>query len=87
MKQATMNDFKPLPVFGTDDPRTIMLNEKIINMIAIDNQPFSIVDDKRFIDLLAHLDPRYLFPSRNYFNEVMLPRAYQNFTSDIFKLL
>ena len=56
-------------------------------MIAIDNQPFSIVNDKGFIELLAHLDPRYLIQSRKYFNEVMLQRAYQNLMSDISKLL
>ena len=87
MKQATMNDFQPLKVWGKYDPRAIKTNEKIINMIAIDNQPFSIVSDKGFIELLAHLEPRYLIPSRKYFNEVMLPRAYQNLTSDISKLL
>ena len=56
-------------------------------MIPIDNQPFSIVNDKGFIVLLAHLEPIYLIPSRRYFNEVMLPRAYQILRSDIAKLL
>ena len=56
-------------------------------MIAIDNQPFSIVNDKGFIDLLAHLEPSYLIQNKEYFNEVMLQRAYQNLTSDISKLL
>ena len=87
MKQSTMNDFKNFKPWGKDDPKTIMVNEKIINMIAIDNQPFSIVNDKGFIELLAHLEPRYLIPSRKYFNEVMLQQAYQNLTSDISKLL
>ena len=83
MKQSTMNDFKNFKLWGKDDPKTIMVNKKIINMIAIDNQLFSIVNDKGFIELLAHLEPRYLIPSRKYFNEVMLQQAYQNLTSDI----
>ena len=45
MKQSTMNDFKNFKPWGKDDPKTIMDNEKIINMIAIDNHPFSIVND------------------------------------------
>ena len=40
-------------------------------MIAIDNQPFSIVEDQGFIKLLAELKPRYVIPSTEYFNETM----------------
>ena len=63
MKHSTITDFKNFKPLGKDDPKTIIFNEKIINMIAIYNQPFSIVNDKGFIKLLAHLEPRYLIPS------------------------
>ena len=36
-------------------------------MIALDNQPFSITEDDGFIGLMAHLQPRYLIPSRHFF--------------------
>lgn len=48
-----------------------------MNMIAIDNQPFSIAEDQGFIELLAHIQPRYMLPSRRYFSDVMLPKTYQ----------
>ena len=38
-------------------------------MIAMDYQPFSIVEDQGFIKLLAELEPRYVTPSTKYFNE------------------
>ena len=41
-------------------------------MIAIDNQPFSIVKDQVLIELLAELDPKFVISSNKYFNETML---------------
>ena len=38
-------------------------------MMASDNQPFSIVEDQGFIELIAHLEPHYLIPSRRYFTQ------------------
>ena len=37
-----------------------------MNVIAIDNQPFLIVEDQSFIELLAELKPRYVIPSTEY---------------------
>ena len=59
-----------------NDPRAKPITQKIMNMIAVDNQPFSISEDKGFIDLIAYLQPRYLIPSRRYFSDVMLPQTY-----------
>ena len=47
-------------------------------MIAIDSQLISIVNDQGFIELLAELEPRYVIPSTKYFNETMLPQAYDS---------
>ena len=46
MKQLIMNDFKNFKPWCEDDPKTIVVNEIIINMIAFDNQLFSILNDK-----------------------------------------
>ena len=55
-------------------------------MIAMDNQPFSIVEDQGFIELLAELKPKYVNPSTKYFNETMLQQA-QAYDSLKLKLL
>ena len=43
-------------------------------MIALDYQPFSIVDDVEFTKLLHALEPRYVLPSRRYMTETVVPR-------------
>ena len=58
-----------------------------MNMIAMDNQPFSIVEDQGFIELLAELEPRYVIPSTKFFNETMLPQAYDSLKLKISKEL
>jgi hypothetical protein len=49
-----------------------------MKMMALDNQPFSMVEDDGFIELIAHLQPRYMLPSRRYFSDTMLPQVYDN---------
>ena len=70
-------------IWDINDHRAIPIHQKIMKMIAIDNQPFTIVEDQGFIELLAHLQPKYMIPSRRYFSEVMLPNAYEDVKSQI----
>ena len=58
------------------DSRAVSINRKILRMMAMDNQPFSIVEDKGFKELIAHLSPNYSLPSRKYFSERLLPEEY-----------
>ena len=60
-----------------NDPKVIKIHKKIMTMIAMDNQPFSVTNDQGFIDLLATLEPRYLSPSTKYFTDTMLPHTYE----------
>ena len=46
-------------------------------MIALDNQPFSVVDNTGFERLINLLEPRYKLPSRCYFAEVAIPDIYK----------
>lgn len=41
-----------------------MVDEAIVNMIIKDSQPFSIVEDVGFRELMHVMDPNYLLPSR-----------------------
>lgn len=45
-------------------------------MIAIDFQPFSIMEDKGFRLLLWVLDRHYQLPSKKYFSENGIPQMY-----------
>lgn len=54
-------------------------------MIAIDSQPFSIVEDIGFIPLLACVCPRYVVPSRKYFSEKIIPEMYTKLRQKLFE--
>ena len=48
----------------SDDARAKKANLKLVQMIVMDNQPFTICEDEGFIRYSAHLEPQYTIPSR-----------------------
>ena len=77
-KQLSLQDsLTSKKIWDINDSRSRAIHKKIINMMALDNQPFSMVEDDGFIDLLAHLQPHYMLPSRRYFTDKMLPETYK----------
>ncbi|XDV34174.1 hypothetical protein PO909_004366 [Leuciscus waleckii] len=53
-----------------------MVNEALVNMVIKDSQPFSIVDDDGFRELLHVLDPTYVIPTRKAL-KVMVDHKYK----------
>ena len=47
-----------------NDARSQPIHKFVMEMIALDNQPFSLVEDIGFVRLLQVLEPRYSLPSR-----------------------
>ena len=77
-KQLSLQDsLMSKKVWDINDNRSKAIHKKILKMMALDNQPFSMVEDDGFIDLMAHLQPHYLLPSRRYFADKMLPQVYE----------
>ncbi|XP_073694469.1 zinc finger BED domain-containing protein 4-like [Garra rufa] len=58
-----------------------------MEMIALDDQPFSIVEDWGFRRLIELIEPRYSLPSPRYFSDVFLPALYEVVATHIHKLL
>lgn len=50
----------------------------IAEMIALDLQPYSFVDNVGFSRLLAYLNPQYSLPSPSYFSRTAIPGMYDN---------
>jgi hypothetical protein len=53
------------------------VKEAILRMIATDIQPFKIVEDEGFRNLITTLQPKFKLehmPSRKYLTENMMPR-------------
>jgi hypothetical protein len=50
-----------------------------MEMIALDIQPFSLVEDEGFVRLIKLLQPKYTIPSRPHFSQKLLPEMYKLF--------
>lgn len=53
------------------------LDELLINMLVIDLQPMSIVEDRGFTKFVHGLDPRYNLPSRRELTRKHIPNMYE----------
>lgn len=67
-----------------NDARAKELHYSIAEMIAVDNQPMSIVEDSGFARLMNKMKPRYKLPSRKYMADVIIPDIYKR-TKDALK--
>ena len=56
-----------------NDSCAIRVHQKIGEMMALDYQPYSIVSDTGFTELLKILKPRYTLPGCHYFTEDVVP--------------
>lgn len=75
--QPTLSDVvkrkQPLP-----PQKTAALTRKIAEMIALDMQPYSIVEDKGFKAVIQEAVPGYNLPSRTTFSRDVVPRLYDD---------
>jgi len=53
--------------------RSMKIHRLIAQMIAVDNQPFSIVNNEGFRALMRVVEPRYKLPSESYLRQVAVP--------------
>ena len=54
-------------------PPAKRVNKLIAEMIAVDNQPFMVVEDLGFLRLINGICPKYKVPSRHYFSDTVIP--------------
>nr|XP_033938439.1 uncharacterized protein LOC117446386 [Pseudochaenichthys georgianus] len=55
--------------------------------MALDDQPFSLVEDKGFSRLVNHLEPRFIIPSRRHFSDECLPAKYNEIATLLHTLI
>ena len=70
-------------VWDINDPKSQAVHQKIVEMMALDFQPLSIVDDKGFSSLVKLLEPRYVLPSRRYMSNNVLPQVYNGIEKEV----
>lgn len=83
-KQPTLEDcLERKKLWDINDPKSVELHYAIGEMITIDNQPFSLVNDIGFKRLMKKAQPKYQVPSRNYFSDKIVPDIYRKVKSKI----
>ena len=60
-----------------NDIRSKDLSYKIGEMMALDNQPYSMVENLGFVRLMEAAKPRYKMPGRKIFSEKIVPTIYE----------
>ena len=73
------------PLWSINDAKSKEIHIFIGKMIALDNQPFSCVENIGFRNLIKKLKPKYDMPSRKYFADNIIPRLYDDTKSEIKK--
>ena len=71
--EECLESLQPLP---NDHPAARKITILISEMMALDCQPFSIVEDQGFVSLLNHPQPCYKIPSHKYISATLIPELY-----------
>lgn len=69
--QKKISDYTPL-----DDRGAKQCTNAITKFLAFGMQPYSLVDDEQFRQLVKTLNPRYIMPGRKYFSNTAVPKLY-----------
>ena len=83
-KQQTLFELEDkLRQWDINDVRAQRIHRLVAEMIALDTQPFSVVEDVGFVRLVKTLEPRYTLPSRKYLVEKILPTVHRDLMSKV----
>ena len=75
LRQLTLKGSEDrVKLWGINDPRAAVLHRKLGEMITLNYQPISLVEDIEFFRFVTALEPRYKVPSRKYITETVLKR-------------
>lgn len=86
-KQITLENAFCAKVWDINDRRAQRLSYKIGEMIALDLQPTTLVEDIGFIRLLKEARPEYQVPCRRYFRDEIIPDIFERCKSQIIEEL
>ena len=82
--EECLERLQPLP---NDHPTARKITILIGEMMALDCQPFSVVEDQGFVSLLNQLQPCYKIPSCKYFSATLIPELYAKCKETVEKIL
>ncbi|KAL3116669.1 hypothetical protein niasHT_000747 [Heterodera trifolii] len=76
-QHSPIRNFPIFKKFESGSENEALLEQKISEMIALDYQPFSVVEDEGFTRLLNFLAPGYKQKTRKHFSDSLIPSIYQ----------
>lgn len=77
------NIFPAVAPMKPDNPRSVQITKAITRMIAMDFQPYSVVENRGFRELIQVLEPKYQIPPRTTFSRNLVPDMYKNVVKSI----
>ena len=87
-RQPTMEETQArVKIWDINEPKAERIHRKIAEMMALDYQPLSVVNDVGFTRLLQTIEPKYKMPSRKYFIDNVLPKIKENIDTKLAQLL
>ena len=88
LRQLTLEGSQDrVKVWDINDPRATTIHRKLGEMIALDYQPISMVEDVGFLRFVGTLEPRYKVPSRKYMTETVLNKINMGIKGELMKKL
>lgn len=63
--------------FDINHPKAQAIHKVIAEMIAVDNEPLSVVQKPGFRRVVETLQPKYSMPSRTYITETIIPQIFR----------
>ena len=77
LNHPKITNFAHAPVFAGNDPRQTTVTCAIAEMLEIDMEQFSKVENRGFRNLLNKLEPIYSIPSRTTFSISIIPEMFE----------
>ncbi len=71
-QQEIIHLMAPTKKYDAKHPRQILVTDALIEFVAEDLIPLSVVDSSRFKKLVSTLEPKYQMPSRKYLSGALL---------------
>ncbi|XP_071579577.1 zinc finger BED domain-containing protein 4-like [Temnothorax nylanderi] len=87
IQSSLPNIFQKNTSYLKTSSKKMKLDEAVGKMIALDFQPYSIVEDRGFRELTYELDPRYTLPSRSKVARNIVPNLYEKAKTSIKEMI
>ena len=82
-QQTPAHLLQPQRKYSPQNPKQILVTDAIINFVADDLIPLSVVDSKRFRPLLSALDSQYQLPSCKQLSTVLLKNKHDSLKNSV----